>query len=109
LEKGEEVSRPQLGVSLINVTDTYRLYYYNIRVDRNIKSGVVVADVTPGGPAAKAGLAQGDVITKIGDKKVDNISRLRYYLYEHNIGDTINVTYIRNGNESNVNITLEGN
>ena len=108
LEKGEEVSRPAIGVSLINVTDTYRLYYYNIRVDRNIKSGVVVADVTPGGPAAKSGLTQGDVITKINDKKVDNISRLRYYLYEHNIGDTISVTYIRNGNENTVNITLAG-
>ena len=31
LEKGEEVSRPSMGVSLINVTDTYRLYYYNIQ------------------------------------------------------------------------------
>lgn len=109
LEKGEEVSRPQLGVSLINVTDTYRLYYYNIRVDRNITSGVVVADVDNNGPAAKGGLNKGDVIIKINDNKVDNISRLRYYLYRYNIGDTVNVTFIRNNEQKTVSVTLTGN
>ena len=108
LEKGEEVSRPQLGVSLINVTDTYRLYYYGIRVDNNIKSGVVVADVNIGSPAYNSGITKGDIITKIDDQKIDNISRLRYYLYQHNIGDTVSVTYIRNGKEHTVNVKLEG-
>ena len=108
LEKGEEVSRPQLGVSLINVTDTYRLYYYGIRVDSSIKSGVVVADVNIGSPAYNSGITKGDIITKIDDQKIDNISRLRYYLYQHNIGDTVSVTYIRNGKEHTVNVKLEG-
>ena len=56
LEKGEKISRPQLGVSLINVTDTYRLYYYQISISRNIKSGVVVAQIDNNGPAGKAGM-----------------------------------------------------
>ncbi len=109
LEKSEKVSRPQIGVSLINVTDTYRLYYYNIRVNSNIKSGVVVADVQSGGPASKAGINKGDVIVKIGDKDIDNISKLRYYLYQYNIGDTIEITIIRNNEQKKVNVKLEGN
>ena len=109
LEKGEEVSRPSMGVSLINVTDTYRLYYYNIQVSRNITSGAVIASVENNSPASKAGLQKGDVITKIDGKKVENISRLRYYLYQHNFGDTVSVTYIRNNSENTVELTLEGN
>ena len=109
LEKGEEVSRPSMGVSLINVTDTYRLYYYNIQVSRNITSGAVIASVENNSPASKAGLQKGDVITKIDGKKVENISRLRYYLYQHNFGDTVSVTYIRNNSENTVELTLAGN
>ena len=109
LEKGEEVSRPQMGASFINVTDTYRLYYYGIRIDRSITYGVVVAALDPNGPAYSSGLQEGDVIVKIDDKKVNNISKLRYYLYQHNIGDTISVTYIRNGKENTINLTLAGN
>lgn len=109
LEKGEEVSRPALGVSLINVDDTYRLYYYNIHIDRSITSGVVVAAIDNNGSAYKSGIRKGDVIIKVDDKKIENISRLRYYLYQHNIGDTVKVTYIRDGNENTVDVTLIGN
>ena len=109
LEKGEKISRPQLGVSLINVTDTYRLYYYQIQVNRNIKTGVVVANVESNSPAEKAGLQKGDVIIKIGDKDVKNISKFKYYLYQYNIDDTIEVTYVRDSQQKTVNIKLEGN
>ena len=109
LEKGESINRPSLGVSLINVTDTYRLYYYQISVSKSIKSGVVVAAVETNSPAAKAGLQKGDVIVKIGDKNVDNISKLRYYLYQYNLDDTVEVTYIRNNDQKTVSIKLEGN
>ncbi len=109
LEKGENISRPVLGVSLINVTDRYRLYYYRINVDSRISSGVVVAEVQRGSGAAKAGLETGDVIVKIDDKDVDSISKLRYYLYQYKIGDKVKVTYIRDGKTKTVEVTLEGN
>ena len=109
LEKGDNISRPQLGVSLINVTDRYKLYYYRINVDSNIEKGVVIAELVRNGGAEKGGLQIGDVITKLDDKEVDSISKLRYYLYQYNIGDKIKVTYIRGNKEYNVNITLEGN
>ena len=109
LEKGDKINRPQLGVSLINVNDTYRLYYYQIQVDRNIKSGVVVAAIESNSPAAKAGLRQGDVIVKVGDKDIENISKFKYYLYQYNIDDTIEIEFIRDKNHEKVKIRLEGN
>lgn len=109
LENGEDISRPILGVSLINVTDRYRLYYYRINVDQSIESGAVIAEVQKGGSAEKAGLKVGDVITKIDDKNIDSISKLRYNLYQYNIGDKVKVTYIRNGKTNVVDVILEGN
>lgn len=109
LEKGQNISRPALGVSLINVTDRYRLYYYRINVNSNITEGAVVADVQNGGAADKAGLKTGDVIIKIDDKDVDSISKLRYYLYKYKIGDKVKITYIRDGKTKTTDIVLEGN
>lgn len=109
LEKGQNISRPALGVSLINVTDRYRLYYYRINVNSNITEGAVVADVQNGGAADKAGLKTGDVIIKIDDKDVDSISKLRYYLYKYKIGDKVKLTYIRDGKTKTTDIVLEGN
>lgn len=109
LEKGQNISRPALGVSLINVTDRYRLYYYRINVNSNITEGAVVADVQNGGAADKAGLKIGDVIIKIDDKDVDSISKLRYYLYKYKIGDKVKLTYIRDGKTKTTDIVLEGN
>ena len=109
LEKGKNISRPILGVSLINVTDRYRLYYYRISVDSSITSGVVVAELQRGGGADRAGLQVGDVITKIDDKNIDSISKLRYHLYQYKIGDKVKVTYIRDGKTKTTEVTLEGN
>ena len=109
LEKGENISRPALGLSLINVTDRYRLYYYRINVDSRVTSGAVVADVQIGGASDKAGLQKGDIIVKLDDKEVDNISKLRYYLYKYNIGDKVKITYIRDGKTKTTDIKLEGN
>lgn len=109
LENGEQISRPMLGVSLINVSDRYRLYYYRINIDSTIESGAVIAEVQKGAAADKAGLKAGDVITKIDNKDVDNISKLRYNLYQYNIGDKVKVTYIRDGKEETTEVTLEGN
>lgn len=109
LEKGENVSRPILGVSLINLTDRYKLYYYRISIPSNVEKGVVVAEVQKGGAADKAGLKKGDIITKMDNNDIDGISKLRYNLYQYSIGDKVKVTYIRNGKSNTVDITLEGN
>lgn len=108
LEQGKEVSRPYLGVSLIDVTDTYKLYYYRINVDRSLKEGVAIAAIDKNSNTAKAGLEVGDVILKINNDKITSISKLRYYLYQYNIGDEVEITYNRLGKEKSVKVKLEG-
>lgn len=109
LEKGEEIKRPTIGVSLINVSDRYSLFMYNIRVDQNITTGVVIAETTKDSPAEKAGLQKGDVITKFDNYDITGVSKLRYYLYQYKIGDKINVTYIRDGKTKQTTLTLTEN
>lgn len=109
LEKGEGIKRPSIGVSLINVSDRYSLFMYDIRIDSNITSGVVIADVTKDLPANKAGIEKGDVITKFDDNDITSVSKLRYYLYQYKVGDKIKVTYIRDGKTKETNMILTEN
>ena len=106
LENGEEISWPVLGVSMVNVSDTANLYRNGINIDRNITEGVVVVQAERGSGAYEAGLTTGDVITAIDGKKVEDSAYLRYELYQHQAGDTIEITYIRNGREHTVKVTL---
>ena len=109
LEKGESINRPQLGITAVNVTDKYQLYYNNIKLNSSIKEGAVVIEVNQYGPAAKSGLAKGDVIVKLDDKDIESYSKLKYYLYQYNIGDIVKITYIRNNTTKETEIKLGGN
>ena len=70
------------------------------------EEGVVVLSVKEGTGAAKSDLKKGDIIIKINDKKTKDIAHLRYELYQHQSGDTIEITYIRNGHEHKTKVTL---
>jgi len=71
-------------------------------------SGAAIAEVTAGGPAEKAGLKSGDVVTKVDDRPVDNGVTLIAAIRSHKVGDevTLTVTDSRGGNEHEVKITL---
>lgn len=107
LEKGEQIVRPMLGVSLIDKSETYGLYSYGIILDKNSPDGVVVGEVSNDTPAQKAGLQKGDIITKVDDNKIKSRAELRYELYKHSVGDEIKVTYFRNGKEEVVTVKLD--
>ncbi len=108
LEQGKEIDWPVLGVSMVNASDRTGLYRNQINVDRNITEGVVVVQAEKGSGAYDAGLTTGDVITKIDGKEVKDSAFLRYELYQHQAGDTIKITYIRDGKENTVNVKLGG-
>lgn len=109
LEVGKKIERPLLGINLLNVTDTWALYRYGIMLDEKIDSGVVVIDITSNSGASKSDLKKGDVITKINDSEVTNSAYLKYLLYKYNVGDTIKITYYRDGKFKTTNITLTKN
>ncbi len=69
--------------------------------------GATVRDVAPESPAAKAGLEKGDVITAIGDHHVGNFQDLRSALASHKAGDKVVLHIERNGQQKQINVTLQ--
>ncbi|MFD3746040.1 S1C family serine protease [Nocardia sp. NPDC058633] len=76
-------------------------------VANEVMSGAAVADVTPGSPAAKAGIVEGDVIVRIGDREVTGPDELVVAVQARKIGETVNVQLIRDGRQVDVPVTLE--
>jgi putative serine protease PepD len=62
--------------------------------------------VTSGGPAAKAGLRSGDVITKFGDTVIDSSPTLIAEIWQHKPGEKVALTYTRSGQSHTVTLTL---
>ncbi|MCS7047113.1 MAG: PDZ domain-containing protein, partial [Gemmataceae bacterium] len=71
--------------------------------------GVIIEEVAPKGPADKAGLKVGDIITALDGVKVDTSSRLALLkmLQAKNPGDVVKVTYLRGKETKDTNLTLE--
>jgi serine protease Do len=63
--------------------------------------------VISGGSADKAGLKDGDVITKINDQTIDKSHSLAGIIQQYKVGDKIKVTYYRDGKEQATDITLQ--
>lgn len=106
LENGEDIVRPMLGISMVNTTDTYTLYRNGIMLDDDVDNGVVVVDISENSGASKSDLKKGDVIIKMNDEEIENMAYLRYELYKYNVGDTITITYLRDGKEKTTKIKL---
>src|SRR5579871_1992822 len=71
-----------------------------------VTSGVTIADVTPNGPAEKAGLKTGDTIVSVNGKPIKNGDELVAYISALKPGTTAKVGYIRNGKEQNAEVTI---
>lgn len=87
---------------LVSVNDQYDNYAQN----NNLPQGAYIAAVTPNGPAAKAGIMKGDVITKVNGTSVQNSADLVHALYQYNVGDKVTVTLLRNSQTKVVQVTL---
>ncbi len=72
-----------------------------------IKSGVIVANVIPNGPAAKAGLKTGDAITSINGKQVKTGDELVGEISNTKPGSSIKLGYVRDGKDQTTNVTVE--
>ncbi|GGG17298.1 hypothetical protein GCM10007304_34330 [Rhodococcoides trifolii] len=69
-------------------------------------NGATVMDVTADGPAAKASIPTGAVITKVDDRVIDNGDALIAAVRSHAPGDTVSVTYDNGGSPTTVQVTL---
>ena len=107
IETGESVKRPYVGISMLDITDSYYLWQAGITVPNGVEKGVAILEVVSPSPAEKAGLQKGDIIIKLEKEKIQSVAELRYELYKHNPGETIKITYNRDGKEYTAPITLE--
>jgi putative serine protease PepD len=69
-------------------------------------SGATVADVAPGGPADKAGIRPGDVITAVGAQRVDDPVGLIAAVRSHGPGEAIPLKIVRDGKSMTITVTL---
>jgi putative serine protease PepD len=71
-----------------------------------VGDGAVVVDVSSGSPADQAGIQQGDKITSIDSAPVRDPVELGARVRSHNPGDTVTITFDRDGNTQSVDVTL---
>ncbi len=111
---GKTVSRPWLGISGTALTQSTAS-----QLGLSVNKGVYVVTVVAGGPAEKAGLkaggsnsdgtltAGGDVITAVDGQSVASVDELSAYISTKQVGDTVTLTILRNGQSTTVQVTLE--
>jgi len=95
------VVRGYLGVETQDLTPElakeFKLYGY---------TGVLVGGVAPNGPAEKAGLEVGDVITGFDGKKVRNVGQLKLWVADVKPGRTVPVEVLRDGLATPLRVTI---
>lgn len=98
---GYVTGRPAMGASLIDISTTATARQYGVN-----QTGVYVYSITDGGGAQKAGLQSGDLIQAIDGTAVTSSTDVKAIIQKHQVGDTINLTIVRNGQQMSVNVTL---
>ncbi|WP_433509546.1 S1C family serine protease [Nonomuraea sp. CA-143628] len=93
LISGGKVTHAFLGVSVTDATGDV--------------PGALIRQVTSGSPADKAGLKEGDLITKIGNTPVEGGDTVVGQVRGFKVGQQVQITYMRDGKSSNVSVTLE--
>ena len=106
LETDGKITRPALGISMVNLSSVNERVIEQLNLPRDVKNGVVIAEVMAKGSAKAAGLQAYDVIVEMDGKKIEGIQNLRKVLYSHKVGDKLEVTYYRNGQKQTTTISL---
>ncbi|WP_430780978.1 trypsin-like peptidase domain-containing protein [Actinoplanes sp. G11-F43] len=91
LMQGKKVSHPALGVSVANAEN----------------GGALISSVTPDSAAAKVDLQQGDVVTEVDGKAIDESEDLVAAVQAGSVGQQMTITFTRNGAKQTVTVTLQ--
>ena len=96
LETDGKITRPALGISMVNLSSVNERVIEQLNLPRDVKNGVVIAEVMAKGSAKAAGLQAYDVIVEMDGQKIEGIQNLRKVLYSH----------YRNGQKQTTTISL---
>jgi putative serine protease PepD len=94
-------THPNIGVLTVTVTA-------EIAAATGLVRGALAEQVVPGLGAARAGIRPGDVITKLGDAAVHSVDEMLVALRGHRPGDTVEITYDRNGSTTSARVAVGG-
>jgi serine protease Do len=102
ISKGS-VQRPFIGISYQMITPQVAAYY-NLTRD----SGIIVTEVQPDSPAAKAGIVANTIITKFDGVELSQDNSLVEQLLKHKVGETVKLTIVLpdTNTEKEVSVTL---
>jgi len=101
LRRGAKVSRGYIGVSLQDITDDIAA---SLGVPKN--RGELIRGVTPGGPAARGGIQQGDVVISVNNQPVTPDQSLAYLVSQQPVGSRVPLEVIRDGRRQTVTVTV---
>jgi serine protease Do len=101
LRRGERVHRGYIGVGMQDVDEGVAAA---LGIDRN--RGTLIRSVTPGGPAARAGLEQGDVVVSVAGHPVTPDATLAYLIAQQAIGARVPIEVIRQGQHRTLTIAI---
>ncbi len=101
IEHGKVV-RGYMGVNIQDITPEMAK---SLKLEKGAK-GVIVANVLPEGPADKAGIEQGDIITGYDGHKIESVVELRNLVAETTPGNTVKVGVLRNKKEMELAIKI---
>jgi S1-C subfamily serine protease len=108
MDKGK-IERPYLGIHYVLLTDDYA-YQYNLDTKRGAyippATDTSGPSVVPDSPADKAGLKEKDIITKIDGTTVDENHSVTSLLGQHQPGDSVKLTIVRDGKTQTITVTL---
>lgn len=96
-----QFSRPFLGVK-------YRMIDRKTAVLNEVPQGAFVREVVPGSPSERVGISEGDILEKVDGVKLDDSQgSLAKIVAGHKVGDSIEITLWRDGEEKQVKVVLE--
>ncbi len=96
------VIRPWVGVVYGGEVDAQTGQMYNL----GINHGVVVRQVEPSSPAARAGIQPGDIITAVNGDRIDNWNDFVRNVVTKKIGETVTLSLVRNQAQLRVSVVL---
>lgn len=107
IEENGKVTYPILGISAVSVQDLnpFQRNYYQI--PQSIQSGVYIAELTQNGPAKKAGIKEGDILTEFDGDTMSSFKDFRRKLYGKKVGDKVNLKLARGSETYEVEVVLE--
>jgi serine protease Do len=100
LKKGKVV-RGWLGVMIQKITPELKQ-----KLDLKDEKGALVADVTSGGPAEKAGIERGDVIITFNGKEIKEMNELPYAVASTPVGKSVGVEVLRKGQKKSLEVKI---